>query len=632
MCGFVALAGADACAPRSLEAGLNAILHRGPDGRGLWRSADGRAALGHARLSIIDLSDAGAQPMGTADGRAFIAYNGEVFNFRELSHRLDVNLKSQSDTEVVLELLRKYGVAAVQFLRGMFSFAYWDGEELLLVRDRLGIKPLFYAEGEDRIVAGSEIAAVLAMRRTSPRIDGRAIDDYLTYLYVPPPRTGVLGVHELPPGHWLRWRRGGASVIERYWTVPSQTSSSDARPARVRTLLEDSVRSSLVSDAPVGVFLSGGLDSSTIVALASRHYPGTLKTFTVTFGEEAKHLDESNFAREVATRFGTDHNEIRVQADVARILPELVARFGQPFGNPTAVLTYALSQATRRYVKVALAGDGGDEVLCGYPRYQGIWLADLVQKAPASLRFGGRVLRALATDSSARGRPANRLRRFAENADRTSDEMYFRWVSYLDSARKGELLSDRAGLIGADAPSEEFEFLAAIRRRHATLLIRDAAQLIDLESFLPHNVLAYGDRMSMASALEVRVPFCDHVVVESLAPLPISTKMPAGIQKGLLRWAMRHDLPWRVLFHAKVGFNPPIAEWLRGPLAPMLDDLLSERSVRASELFAYSTLSQYLRRFRAGENGMAHSIWSIMVVEAWRRWLSAQGLSPASPA
>jgi asparagine synthase (glutamine-hydrolysing) len=624
MCGFVAVAGEGSTAPGLIERGVAAVRFRGPDGDGVWRSPDGRAALGHARLAILDLSSSGAQPMHSANGRGVIAYNGEIYNYRDLVPLVEAHLRSRSDTEVLVELLGQHGVKALERLRGMFALAYWDGDELLLARDRLGIKPLFWAEEDGCIVAGSTLSAIVSMRARQPLLDGRAVDDYLTYLYVPPPRTGIAGVNELPPGHLVRWKPGGEARVERWWSAPSHTAAENARPSRVRAILEDSVRAHLVSDAPVGVFLSGGLDSSSIVALAARHYPGTLRTFCVTFGNEGKRLDERGFARDVANRFGTDHQEIRVQADVASILPELVERFGQPFGNPTAVLTHALSRATREHVKVALAGDGGDEVLGGYPRYQGVWLADLVQRAPpwASAR-ALHALQRLAPSSSARGLAANRLSRFLENAQRPLETMYFRWVSYLDTERKKHLLANRDALVGASAPDEEFEFLARIRRRHAHVPMRDAACLVDVESFLPHNVLNYGDRMSMAHALEVRVPFCDHVVVESLASLPISVKMPGGIQKGLFRWALRQDLPARVVTHRKVGFNPPLAEWLRGPLAPVVNDYLSERSVRERGLLSWPAVHSFRTAFDGGRLDTAHSLWSLVVLEAWLRWLEA---------
>jgi asparagine synthase (glutamine-hydrolysing) len=628
MCGFVALAGERATEPGRIEAGLAAIRHRGPDGQGVWRATDRRAALGHARLAIIDLSVSGAQPMRSRDGGAQIAYNGEIYNYRELAPLVATPLRSRSDTEVLLELLRARGASAVQLARGMFAFAYWDGEELLLVRDRLGIKPLFWTERAGTIGAASEISALLAMKLVEPRVDLRAVDDYLTYLYVPPPRTGILGIQELPPGHLLRWRASHGTTVERWWAPPVEAPRVSPSATEVRAILEDSARAHLVSDAPVGVFLSGGLDSSTIVALAARHYPGTLKTFNVTFGDEGAYLDERAFAREVASRYATDHREIQVTADVASILPALVEHFGQPFGNPTAVLTYALSRATREHVKVALAGDGGDEVLGGYPRYQGLLAASIAQRFPAPLRsvFGGAVRR-LSPKATARGVPLDRLRRFVDGAELPLDTMYFRWSSYLDADRKRALFVDRDGALANDAPTEDYEFFAAVRRAYATRSMVDAASLVDLETFLPHNVLRYGDRMSMAHALEVRVPFCDHIVVEKLAALPLRVKTPFGIQKGLFRRAIARDLPRRVALHRKIGFNPPIAAWLRRGLAPIADDYLSEASVRARGIFRTDAVAKMRAELTSGSGAAAHPIWSLVVLEAWMRWLDA-AISP----
>jgi asparagine synthase (glutamine-hydrolysing) len=622
MCGFVALAGSHATTPGRIESGVAAIRHRGPDGQGVWRAPDGRAALGHARLAIIDLSSAGAQPMTSADGGGVIAYNGEIYNFRELAQHVRIPFRSSSDTEVLLELLRSRGPRALALMRGMFAFAYWDGEELLLVRDRLGIKPLFYAETAERIGAASELAALLAMKVVEPRVDLRAIDDYLTYLYVPPPRTGIIGCKELPPGHLLRWREGRGASVERWWSPPVEAPRVVPSPAEVRSILDDAARVHLVSDAPVGVFLSGGLDSSALVALSAPHYSGTLKTFCVTFGAEGGHLDERHFAREVATRFGTNHHEINVTAEVASILPELVSHFGQPFGNPTAVLTYALSRATRHHVKVALAGDGGDEVLGGYPRYQGVWAAEALRRAPSGARQAlVHAVERFAPQAASRGMPANRFRRFLQTAELPLDTMYFRWASYLDTAHKTDLFEDRDAILGDDRPREDYEFFADVRARLESRSMADAAPLLDLQTFLPHNVLNYGDRMSMAHGLEVRVPFCDHAVVERLAALPLRAKMPLGIQKGLFRLAMRRDLPARVITHRKVGFNPPIAPWLRHDLAPVVADCLSDRTVRDRGVFAPAAVARIRDEFTAGRGEASHSIWSLVVLEAWWRWL-----------
>jgi asparagine synthase (glutamine-hydrolysing) len=622
MCGFVAIGGDRATEIGVIERGLAAIRHRGPDGDGVWRASDGRAALGHARLAILDLSELGRQPMRSADGTGLIAYNGEIYNFRDLAPRVDVPLRSRSDTEVIVELLRKHGPSAVQLLRGMFAFAYWDGDELLLVRDRMGIKPLFYAEEGDSIFAGSEIPAVRAMRRTSARPDGRAIDDYLTYLYVPPPRTGIVGIHELPPGHTLRWRPGRSAIAERYWTVPSDRPRRMPSAREVHEQVRDAVASHLVSDVPLGVFLSGGMDSSSIVSLASGCGAGRLKTFTIVFGDEGSYLDERRFARQVADRYGTEHLEIPVKPQVAEILPRIIAHFGQPFGNPTAVLTYELSRQTRQHVKVAIAGDGGDELLGGYPRYRGILVASALSALPNAARVAAQeAVTKFLPLARARGTTIDRLRRFLGGAQGSVDEMYFGWVSYLDDDRKRELLRDRNALIASDPPAQSHEFLARLRGECAARSMADAAPFVDMQSFLPCNVLAYGDRMSMAHGLEVRVPFCDHQLVEQMAPVPLTVKMTAGIQKGLFRWAMRDDLPVGVVAHRKSGFNPPISAWLRGPLSPLVDEYLDDRAVRARGLFAPPAVAGLRQQFAAGHGEVGLTLWSLLVLEAWLRWL-----------
>jgi asparagine synthase (glutamine-hydrolysing) len=629
MCGFVVVAGDGACAPGMIERGLRAVLHRGPDGNGVWRDPAGRAALGHARHAILDLSNLGAQPMRSHDGGAVIATNGEIYNFMELAADLPVPLRSRSDTEVLLELLRASGTAALRRLRGMFAFAYWDGEELLLVRDWLGIKPVFFARTRHGIAAASEIGGLLAMGVVAPKPDLRAIDDYLTYLYVPPPRTGVVGIEQLPPGHLLRFRPGAGVTIERYWAPPIDAPARPPGAAEVRAVIEDAVRSHLVSDTPVGVFLSGGLDSSSIVALAARHYAGTLKTFTVTFGEEGRHLDERAFAAEVAERYGTDHTEIAVRADVTEILPAMVSHFGQPFGNPTAVLVYALSKEARRHVKVALAGDGGDEVLGGYPRYQGLWAAELYRRLPRPIQSALRAAVERAVPAMTEAGPRSRLRRFVGNMSVSPEEMYFRWLTYLDDAHKEQLLAGRRELLGDAFPARPYEYLFELRERYASRSLRDAATMIDVESFLPQNVLTYGDRMSMAHALEVRVPFCDRVLVEELLPMPLDRKMLFGVQKGLVRWAMRRDLPRRVISHGKVGFNPPIVPWLRLDLGPLLDAYVGHDVVRDRGLLRPEAVAELRRGFTESRLDVALTLWSLVVLEAWLQWLDRSAKASA---
>lgn len=620
MCGFVAIAGPGSCRPGVIEKSVRALEHRGPDGQGVWRAPDGGAALGHARLAILDLSPAGAQPMASADGRGVLTFNGEVYNFRELAAESGLALRSRSDTEVLVELLRAEGLPAVRRLRGMFGFAYWDGDELVVARDRLGIKPVFYAPTPGGLVVASELGAVLAALDARPEVDLRAVDDYLAYLYVPPPRTGYRGVFALPPAHTLRWSAARGVTVERYWQPAADEPSPPPDADEVRSLLEDAVRSHMVSDVPVGVFLSGGLDSSTLTAFAAKHSPGRLRTFTVTFGDEGRYLDERGLARQMAERFGTDHTEIPVKADVAEILPALARHFGQPFGNPTAVLSYALSRETRKHVKVALAGDGGDEVFGGYPRYAGLALAERWRRLPPAVRGGARAaVERFASFNTEGGYLGNRLRRFVGAAEMPPEATYFRWLSYLDAPAREGLFVDRRAALAHDPPAGEHEFLAEIRARGGGRRLADLAGWIDTQSFLPENVLQYGDRMSMAHGLEVRVPLCDHPLVDRVGPMPLSLKNPGGVSKGLLRWALRRDLPASVLAHRKMGFNPPLGRWLRSDLGPLLEDYLGERAVRDRGIFRPEAVGSMRAAYLAGRSNDALTLWSLVVLEAWMR-------------
>lgn len=623
MCGFVALAGAGAQRERRIERGVAAIRHRGPDGAGVHRTNDGQVALGHARLAIIDLSERAAQPMPSSDGKAILTFNGEIYNYRELRGAVEAPLKSTSDTEVLLELLRQESTRALGRLRGMFAFAYWDGEELLIVRDRIGIKPVFYAAQPGFIGAASEIGALVAMGGLDTSIDPQAIDDYLTYLYVPPPRTGIRGIKQLPPAHLLRWRPGWESPrVERYWAVPTEPPIHAPSAEEVRSIVEDAVKCHLVADVPVGVFLSGGIDSSTIVALAAKHYGPKLRTFNVVFGSEGKRLDERHYAREIASQFGTEHAEIPVSAKVTDILPKVAAHFGQPFGNPTSILSYVLSQETRKHVAVALAGDGGDEVLGGYPRYQGMLLAQLSRVLPRSaLLAAAGLAKHVPHGLMGDGIVERRLQRFLSFAAEQPETMYFRWVTYLGTSAKADLYANRREFWGDDDRESTYGFLKEIRDRAGQRGMADAAALVDLESFLPQNVLAYGDRMSMAHGLEVRVPFCDHLLIEKLGSLSMRKKMPYGQQKGLLRWAMRKDLPVSVLTHKKIGFNPPISAWIQRDLATLLDDFLDVKKVEDRGIFSSRAISRLRTAFSKGSVDVAYALWSIVALEAWMRWL-----------
>jgi asparagine synthase (glutamine-hydrolysing) len=476
--------------------------------------------------------------MISADGTGVIAFNGEIYNYVELAPRVTSKLRSTSDTEVLLERLRARGLAALEELRGMFAFAYWDGERLHVARDRLGIKPLFFAEQGGRLYVASEIEALIAMGVVK-RVDPTIRDAYLSLLYVPPPRTGLQGVHQLLPGHQFSVRPGESPASTEYWRPPTPVPGHTLSDERILALLDDAVRSHLIADVPVGVLLSGGLDSSLIVALASRHSRTPVKTFTVLFGDEGKHLDEREYARAVAKRFRTEHHELHVSSMLADRLPAMVRHFGQPFGNPTALLTWAICEEARKHVKVLLAGDGGDELFGGYPRYQAMMAYEWLSRVPRALRRPAEAVARAIARSQYRGSLANRLARLLV-VDESPARTYARWVTHEPSEAACSFIEGYA----------------------SGLATADLGMAVDLRTFLPNNVLCYGDRMSMAASVEVRVPFCDHLLVEELARLPADAKMGVRAPKQTLRRIATGLLPRRVVTHRKVGFNPPVARWV----------------------------------------------------------------------
>jgi asparagine synthase (glutamine-hydrolysing) len=574
--------------------------------------------LGHVRLAILDLTVAADQPMVSADGQVVLVFNGEIYNFRELRAELIASglvFKGTGDTEAVLAGYLRWGEGVLSKLRGMFAFALWDGRSrtVLLVRDRLGIKPLFYGFDRTTLRFGSEIKAVLAQLSViEPRRE--AIGEFLTWLYVPAPNTFFRGVQELPPAHLLRWRPGqSAAPPERYWSPPSAGGAVDFREAAegLRRILDETVKVHLESDVPLGAFLSGGIDSSSIVALMAKHSSSPVRTFCMTFGEGL--YDERAYARSVAERYGARHEEIPVTPHIAELLPRMVRHFDQPFGNPTALLVYELSRLTRERVKVALAGDGGDEVLLGYPRYAGLALARYYGATPLWVRTGIARAADLAIRDSARGMHSlRRAREFLTSAPFPLAKAYASWVAYVGADELRELLGD-------GAPTEPWAPLIARIAEGPPDDPPAAAARADLETFLPSNVLAYSDRMSMAHGLEVRVPFCDHVLVEYCAALPSSVRMRRGRFKALMKEAVSDLLPPAVKQRRKLGFNPPMAKWLREDLRDLAAEYLSPRVLQRRGIFQPRAVERLLAEHKSGRRDRSLQVWSLIVLEEWQR-------------
>ena len=612
MCGIAGSTRPDEDALRAMGA---ALRHRGPDGDGLWRDPDGGCGFAHTRLAVLDLGPAAAQPMVSACGRYVLAYNGEIYNFRTLGAELaeaGVEVRSTGDTEVLLEVLARQGEAALPRLVGMFAFALWDRQQrsLLLVRDRLGIKPLVHAPLEGGHIAfASEIAALARHPGVDRDTDPQAVSEFLACLYVPAPRTIHRGIRKLPPGHLLRWQ-GGRTTIERWWAPSFRgegTANLDEAVEETLPLLRDAVAGRMVADVPVGCFLSGGIDSSVVAALmseAARRGGGPpVRTFTMTFDEPTH--DERAAARRVADRLGSTHTELPASPRLADLLEDHLASFGEPFGNPTALLVHDLSRKAREHVTVALAGDGGDEVFAGYPRYRGGLVAARYRALP-------RVLRRRVVEPAARlirdgagGPSRRRLRQFLEEASRPPAEAYAAWVEYFSPA-------ERAALLGGGVEGRPVAELYAGAPSENPL---DAMQQTDLLSFLPGNLLAYGDAMSMRHGLELRLPLIDHRVVEAVSRFSPAVRVGRGL-KTLLRAVARRLLPANLVAGTKRGFNPPMAHWLRGDLAPLVAERLTPASLNGTGLCwrpVETLLEEHRRGFR--DNGL--KIWALLVLVTW---------------
>ena len=616
MCG---IAGLTEDRPGLLDEMAARLAHRGPDDSGIWRDTGTKAGFAHRRLAVIDLSPAGAQPMVSSCGRYVLVHNGEIYNFQELRRELEAvgeRFKSESDTEVLLKLLRREGEAALSRLVGMFAFAFWDRRErsLLIARDRLGIKPLVYAPlTGGQLAFASEIHALRAHPEVNVSLDFQAVSEYLACLYVPAPRTIHVGIRKLPPGHLLKWRNG-KTEIKPYWQpriAGDQEIEIDEAVEEILPLLKRAVVDRMVSDVPLGCFLSGGIDSSIIAALmaeeaASRGAP-PVRSFTMTFEEKA--YDERDAARHVAGHIGSNHTELAASSGFADRLDDYARAFGEPFGNPTALLIDDLSRKAREHVTVALVGDGGDEVFAGYPRYAGGRMAQRYRRLPGGVR--NRLIAPLAEliPESSRGRHGlRRAREFLTGANLPDAEMYASWVEYFSPEERHALMGGNGA-----APTRPIAELYEDAPSSDPL---DAMQQTDLQSFLPGNLLAYGDAMSMQHALELRLPLIDHRLIEAVGRLTPGLRFQSGM-KTLLKAAARRLLPAQIVDRPKRGFNPPMGVWLKTDLAPLVADRITCDSMQAVGL-NWPTVKNLLDEHHGGRRDHALKIWALLALDAWR--------------
>ncbi len=601
------------------------LVHRGPDEQGYFQ--DGCAALGQRRLSIIDLAG-GRQPLCNEDGTVWVTFNGEIYNFKELRVSLEGHghrFATDSDTEVIVHAYEQYGIEAVKQFRGMFAFALWDGRRrtLFLARDQVGKKPLFYAEAGGQFVFASELQAILEHPGVRRQADPRAVEDYLTYGYVPAPRSAFQGVCKLPPAHHLTLEvdSGGGARVERYWQLeygPKLRLREEEAAEALLEVLTEAVRLRLVADVPLGALLSGGIDSSLVVALMSRLSNRPVKTFSVGFDE--RDFDELPYARLVAQRWGAEHHEMVVRANALEIVPTLVRHYGEPFADSSAVPTYYVAKLTRERVKVVLTGDGGDESFAGYERYLGNMLAEHYQKLPWLLRHGVLLpLASLVPNALPRRNRLRQARRFLEKADQPAARRYLAWVGYFTPEQKRELLTPEfrdqlAGYCGEEWFAEQFD---AARAAGAEGL--DTPLAVDVRSYLPYDLLVKMDIATMANSLEARSPLLDHKVMEFAARLPARYKLRGTTLKYLLRKVAGSFLPPETLRRRKMGFGVPVGQWLRSGLRPVLEEvLLSPRSLGRG-YFRPPAMRRLVREHTEGQQDHTNQLWALLCLEWWHR-------------
>lgn len=632
MCGIAGLIGHEP-ASRIREM-LVAIEHRGRDDEGVFTSnvhGNGlQTSLGHRRLSIIDTSAAGHQPFVSDDGRFSIVFNGEIYNYRDLRSKLEAKghtFRTNSDTEVLLHAFREWGVECLEQLNGMFAFAVWDDLEnsLVLARDRAGIKPVYYAPTRDGIVFGSEIKAILASHLIEPELEHEALNQFLTFLWPVPPHTMFKGIWQVPPGHFLIWKGGGIRLQE-WWNLDFSREEHGVSEKRwdeeVLDTLDRCVGMEMIADVPLGAFLSGGVDSSSIVALMTRHAE---RISTYTTGISAEDLsfdiipDDVEWSRRVAKLFPIDYHETILTPDLTALLPKLVRHMDAPVID-MAIPSYLISEQSRKTQKVMLSGMGGDEVFAGYPRQMAMQLAGFTDFIPSTVRrplmhaldsllYGG--LRGKFTA------PLRNAKKFAKSAALDFEDRYMGFGTYFTDDAKNRLYRDglRSEMSGYDAYRHHREHFARCS---------DAAPLnrllyVDFKTFMPALNLDTTDKTSMAANLEVRVPFLNHELVSLSERIPADLKIKGIKRKYILKKAVEQILPKEVIWRKKAGFSAPVRSWIRTSLRPMIDDLLSEETIKRRGLFDPKEVRRIVDLNLSGKEDLNLQVFQLLNLEIWMR-------------
>ncbi len=604
------------------------IAHRGPDEQGT--QVVGEAALGMRRLSIIDLAG-GHQPMSGCDARTTLVFNGEIYNFRDLQRELESRghrFKTHSDTEAIVHAYEEWGARCVERLRGMFAFAVWDDSkrELFVARDRAGKKPLYYSHTPSgALVFGSELKSLLLHPEVRRETNLEALDAYLTFGYVPDPLSIFRGVHKLPPGHTLAFD-GARARVEQYWDFPFEP---DAKPRseeeyveELRELLDEAVRIRLVADVPLGAFLSGGVDSSAVVGLMARHTDRPVKTFSIGFREDS--FDELKYARVAARHFATDHHEFIVTPDICRVVDDLVWHFDEPFADSSAIPTHAVSRLAREHVKVVLSGDGGDELFAGYTRYVVDRRRSFFDRVPRAVRRGLMMPLSRSLPHGAWGR--NYL--YANAHDPAG--RYINSLAVFTPLGKRGLYSQefRRAL---DGRADAFESFREIASRAPAADPLAAMLYLDSKTYLPGDILAKVDRMSMAVSLEARVPLLDHRLMEFAARLPSRLKMRGLETKHLFKRAVRGLVPDEILDRPKQGFGVPVNRWINDELRDYTRDVLMDSRTRSRGHFDPRHLDLLFSEHERGRRDHSTQLWALFVLELWQRTFADSAPPPHAP-
>ncbi len=620
----------------------NALQHRGPDDSGHLFSSElelpqsaSQCALGHRRLSIIDLGG-GHQPLSNEDGTVWTVFNGEIYNYRELREDLIARghrFATSSDTEVIVHLYEEQGPRCVEKMRGMFAFAVWDQRTgtLLLARDRMGQKPLFYRHDGSQLLFASELKAILQVPGVTRQVSPQAIDLYLTYQYVPHPHSIFEGCSKLPPAHVAIWQQGKLT-LQRYWEPPYNeprvmaSQSVESWRHELRETLTEAVRLRMRSDVPVGAFLSGGIDSTIIAGLMQSLSDQKIHTFSIGFPE--KEYDERTFARMAAEHLKTEHHEYLVEPSALGMLPKLIWQYDEPFSDSSSIPTMMLSDVTRQVVKVALSGDGGDELFAGYQRYQAVHLAGQFDFLPGFVKslLGMKLWQQIPTSTRQRSF-GRRGKRFIEALSQSPEKRYLRWIGIFDAQLRRELYTPEFRSRLGQYDSSEFLLNAYQACPDRDFITRTTC--VDMLTYLPCDILTKVDLASMAFALEARSPFMDHRVAELAARMPIELKFSPGRGKKILTETFQDLLPEAIQNRPKMGFGVPIDHWMRNEYRQLVPDLLLSRRALERGFFQRDVIARLIDDHQSGRWDHAYRLWNLMCLELWHR-LYVDGPVPTS--